>query len=96
MLEVDAHGGPRHKENMGLGEADSRMLGHDPELDYAAHRLTGFAGNDRAVELATGPIVRLVAGSDTAAAVIVHMLREKIAPMWMTRIIFMVKDKYST
>ena len=61
MLEVNAHGGPRHIE-MGLGRADTRMLGHAPESDYAAHRLTGFAGSDRAVRLATGPIAELGAG----------------------------------
>ena len=60
MLEVNAHGGPRHIV-LG-GGADSRMLGQDPESDYAAHRLTEFAGSDRAVELGTGPIARLLTG----------------------------------
>ena len=44
---------PGHKE-MVLGGADSKMLGQDPESDYAAHRLTEFAGSDGAVRLATG------------------------------------------
>ena len=60
VLEVNAHVGPRHKE---LGfSADSKMLGQDPELDHAAHRLTDFAGSDMAVELAIGLMARLLTG----------------------------------
>ena len=60
MLEVNAHVGPWHKE-LSLG-ADSKMLGQDPELDYAAHRLTDFTGSDMAVELAIGLMARLLTG----------------------------------
>ncbi len=59
MSEVNAYGALRHKV-MELGGADSRMLGQDLESDYAAHRLTEFAGSDGAVELARRPIAWLV------------------------------------
>lgn len=40
----------------------SKMLEQDLESDYAAHRLTECADNDRAVEFETGPIARLLTG----------------------------------
>ena len=52
MLEVNAYGAVRHKV-MVLGGADIRMLGQDLEWDYAAHRLSEFAGSHGAVKLAT-------------------------------------------